>query len=327
MKKIIATIIISSLQLSAFSFWYTLHNKTVAEISLENYYLKVRIGNPTATVRQKNRELWASIGINGSFFCPAERAYNYCGANNSTSSDRIVAWVVHSKYPNDTGERWIVGVTKDNQAIFVQNNNRQWYMKNTNQERKQDIQYGLGNFPILVDNGIDVTIEMTHLIDNKMFQKWTRSFICIPESNDKVFMGFVPNKSMFEMGRYLIDTYNCHFAINLDAWWSSAMVVDDKHIIGPWRRVVDGFVAVAKPAFIESKINNYSFSKTQENNINILEQSFRKEIHKKGSSYKEKILDTFGTRETSAMFYPLVDKRAMLREMIKRIEQIAPSTD
>jgi len=44
-------------------------------------------------------------------------------------------------------------------------------------------------------------------------------------------MGFVPNKSMYEMGKYLKETYGCHFAINLDAGASSAMVVDDRHIV------------------------------------------------------------------------------------------------
>jgi len=104
---------------------YTIHHKTVVEIPLDDYYLQIWVGSPTASVKEKNRSLGASIGINGSFFCPKESAYNYCGANNGTSSDRIVAGVVHSKYPNDTGERAIIGVTENNEPLFVQNNNRQ----------------------------------------------------------------------------------------------------------------------------------------------------------------------------------------------------------
>jgi hypothetical protein len=108
MNELIGILCISTFMVYGQAYAYTLHNRTVAEIPLENYYLKVWIGSPLATVRQKNRELGASIGINGSFFCPRERAYSYCGADNSTSSDRIVAGVVHSKYPNDTGERGII---------------------------------------------------------------------------------------------------------------------------------------------------------------------------------------------------------------------------
>jgi hypothetical protein len=209
----------------------------------------------------------------------------------------------------------------------VQNNNRKWYMNNTNQQRLWDIHYGIGNFPILVDNGVDVTIEMAHLIDSKMFNKATRSFICIPEAHDRVFMWFVPNKSMFEMGRFLIDNYGCHFAVNLDAWASSAMVVDDRHIVGPWRRVVDGFVAIPKREFIEKKINEHVFSTTQKNSINFLVDAFQFEIDKQWEAYKQKILNTFRTRESSTMFYPLADRRALLREMTRRIEQISPATE
>jgi len=44
-------------------------------------------------------------------------------------------------------------------------------MANTNQDRIDEVYYGIGNFPILIDNGIDVTIEMGLLIDDKMLGK------------------------------------------------------------------------------------------------------------------------------------------------------------
>lgn len=327
MKKFITILIACILQLGAYSFSYTLHNRTVAEISLENYYLKTRVGNPVSSVRQKTREMWASIGINGSFFCPAERAYSYCWANNGTSSDRIVAGISHSKYPEDTGERGIIWVTADNKALFVQNNNRQWYMKNTNQYKIGDIYYGIGNFPILVDEWVDVTIEMGHLMDNKMYNKWRRSFICIPEEADRVFMGFVANKSVYEMGRYLIDTYDCHFAINLDAGASSAMVIEDRHIIGPGRRVTDGYVAVAKPEYIEKQLSEYQFSSNEKRNINYIVDAFQFEIDKRWNEYRDSLVEKFKTRESSSIFYPLVDRRALLREVAKRIDKLEASDD
>lgn len=129
------------------------------------------------------------------------------------------------------------------------------------------------------------------------------------------------------MGRYLIDTYNCHFAINLDAGGSSAMVVEDRHIIGPGRRVVDGFAAVPKPEFIEKRINEHKFTTTQQNSINLLVNAFQLEIDKQGEQYRQKILDMLHTRESSTIFYPLVDRRALLRKMIQRIEQVTPSTN
>lgn len=326
MKKFLAIIIVGTI-IQSTSYGYIIHNKTVAEIPLADYYLQTWIGNPLATVREKTRALWASIGINASFFCPAERAYSYCGANNSTSSDRIVAGTVHSKYPNDTGERWIIGVTQNNEPLFVQNNNRQGYMANTNQSRTGEIYYGIGNFPILIDNGVDVTIEVSHLIDEKMYGKGIRSFICIPEAHDRIFMGFVPNKSVVEMGRYLIDTYGCYSAINLDAGASSAMVVDDKHIVWPGRKVVDGFVAIPKEHYIENKIQNYQFSSQQRAAITRLGDMFAFEIYKQWDAYKQRILNTFQSREWSTLFYPLADKRALLREIIKSIEQVQATNE
>jgi len=309
------------------SYGYIMHNKTVAEIPLEDYYLQTRVGNPLATVKEKNRLLWASIGMNASFFCPAERAYSYCGADNGTSSDRIVAWTSYSRYPDDTGERWIIGVTANNEPLFVQNNNRQWYMQNTNQEKIGEMHYGIGNFPILIDNGIDVTLESAHLIDNKMFGKWTRAFICIPKIADRIFMGFVPNKSMYEMGKYLKDTYGCNFAINLDAGASSAMVVEDKYIIWPGRKVVDGFIAVPKEHYIENKIQNHQFSSQQKAAIIRLGDMFAFEIYKQWAEYKQRILTTFQSREWSTLFYPLADKRALLREIIKSVEKVEATNE
>ena len=319
MKKILTWLVLI-IGLSGYSLWYIIHNKTVAEIPLKDYTLEVRVGNPLATVREKARSLWASVAINGSFYCPAEKAYSYCGADNSTSSDRIVNGVAYSKYPNDTGERGILGVTKEGKALFVQNNHWQWYMANTNQDRLGEMRNGIGNFPILLDKWVDVTTEFMHLIDDKMFKKWTRSFICTPESADTIFMGFVPNKSMYEMGKYLKETYNCYFAINLDAWASSAMLVDDKYVVGPWRKVVDGFVAVPKPAYIENKIQNYKLSQQQKDGINYLSDLFIYEAHKQGESYKQKTLDMLNSFETSKRLYPLADKRAIIRAMIQKIQ-------
>jgi hypothetical protein len=53
------------------------------------------------------------VGINGTFFCPPERAYQRCRQPNDlgrpignvTSSERIIDGVDISRYRDDTGER------------------------------------------------------------------------------------------------------------------------------------------------------------------------------------------------------------------------------
>lgn len=103
---------------------FTVHDRTVIEIPLKDYELQTWIGKPVDDVINQTRKMGASVGINASFFCPAESAYRYCGADGSTTSDRIVAGEVYSKYRDDTGERGLIGVTEDNKALFVQNNKR-----------------------------------------------------------------------------------------------------------------------------------------------------------------------------------------------------------
>ena len=307
------------LGLQATSFAYTIHNKTVVEIPLADYTFETRVGDPIDNVRTETRGLWASVGMNGSYFCPAESAYRYCGADNSTTSERIVAGVSYSKYSGDTGERGIVGVTKDGEPLFVQNNHYEWYMENTNSDRENELRYGLSNFPILLDKWVDVTTEFMHLINDRMMQKNTKSFICIPESADRIFMGFVANKSMYEMAKYLKDTYDCYFAINLDAGTSSSLVIDDKYVVWPGRKVADGFVAIPKPEYIERKINAYTLTSTQKESITLLANKFIYQIRQQGEVYKETTITMLQNTESSKRFYPLVSQRAIIRELIKQI--------
>jgi len=105
------------------------------------------------------------------------------------------------------------------------------------------------------------------------------------------------------------------------------MVVDDKYIVWPGRKIVDGFVAIPKEQYIENKIQNYQFSSQQRAAITRLGDMFAFEIYKKGDEYKQKILNTFQSREWSTLFYPLADKRALLREMIKAVEQVQATNE
>jgi len=56
MKKFLAIIIFGTI-LQNISYGYIIHNNTVAEIPLEDYYFQTRIGNPLATVKEKTRAL------------------------------------------------------------------------------------------------------------------------------------------------------------------------------------------------------------------------------------------------------------------------------
>lgn len=318
-KNIILSIIVS-LSFLATTQAFTLHNDTVVEIPLDKYFLQTRVGTPTDSVRNQTRNHGASIGINASFFCPAESSYRYCGANNQTSSDRIVQGIPYAKYRDDTGERGIIGVTKDNIALFVQNNQYQGYMGNSNKERIDEIYYGIWNFPILLDKWIDVTEEYSHLIDVKLNTASRKAFICTNKAWDRIYMGFVRIKYLYELPEYIKDTYNCYYAVSLDAGASSVLVINDEYKIWPGRKVVDGFLAIPKPEYIEQQITQHQLTKTENQLIQTLTSSFINYANTQWSGYLTTVTDKIKTIEESPRFYPLADKRAMLRKLVQQIE-------
>lgn len=301
---------------------FTVHDKTVIEISLKDYELQTWVGKPVSSVLDQTRKMGASVGINGSFFCPAESAYRYCGADGSTTSDRIVAGEVYSKYRDDTGERGILGVTKDNKALFVQNNEWQWYMGNSNSGRINDIYYGISNFPILLDKGVDRTEESPNLISKQMNTASKKAFICTNETGDTIYMWYVTIWSIYEMPEYIKEKYGCYYAINLDAGASSALVVNDKHRVWPGRKVADGFVAVPKPEFINPQVEQYKLTTKEKIALKAITDLFVEEFMIKGIQHKDETIQKLKLIEWSKRLWALVPQRAFVRALIKELEPV-----
>ncbi len=301
---------------------FTIHDKTVVEIPLKDYELQTWVGKPVSSVLDQTRKMWASVGVNGSFFCPAESAYRYCGADGSTTSDRIVAGEVYSKYRDDTGERGILGVDKDNKALFVQNNKWQGYMANSNSDKIDDIYYGISNFPILLDKWIDITEESPNLISKQMNNASKKAFICTNEAGDTIYMWFVTIWSIYEMPEYIREKYGCYYAINLDAGASSALVVNDKHRVWPGRKVADGFVAVPKPEFINPQVDQYVLNTKEKIALKALSDLFVEEFMIKGTQHKDETIQKLKLIEGSKRLWALVPQRAFVRALTKELEPV-----
>ncbi len=301
---------------------FTVHDNTVIEISLNEYELQTWIGKPVDNVIDQTRKMGASVGMNASFFCPAESAYRYCGADGSTTSDRVVAGEVYSKYRDDTGERGILWVDENNKALFVQNNKWQWYMGNSNSGRIDDIYYGISNFPILLDKGIDRTEESPNLISKQMNTASRKAFICTNETGDTIYMWFVKIGSIYEMPEYIKERYGCYYAINLDAGASSALVVNDQHRVWPGRKVADGFVAVPKPEFINPQVEQYKLSIKEKIALKAISNLFVEEFMIKGTQHKDETIQKLKLIEWSKRLYPLVPQRAFVRALTKELEPL-----
>ncbi|MBP7062466.1 hypothetical protein KA037_02825 [Patescibacteria group bacterium] len=61
-------------------------------------------------------------------------------------------------------------------------------MGNSNSGRIDDIYYGISNFPILLDKGIDRTEESPNLISKQMNTASRKAFICTNETGDTIYM-------------------------------------------------------------------------------------------------------------------------------------------
>lgn len=133
-------------------------------------------------------------------------------------------------------------------------------------------------------------------------------------------MGFARVATIYEMPAYLKDTYNCYNAISLDAGRSSALVVNDTHWVGPGRKVVDGYVAIPKPAFIEQQIKDYKRSNNEQKVLNNIADLFLLEFYQKGDQHRLDTIKQLESIESSKRLWPLVKQRVFLRKLINEMK-------
>ena len=99
--------------------------------------------------------------------------------------------------------------------------------------------------PTLVKSGVNVTSVNTEMLaDAKQSKAAQKSFICSTQDKSIVYMGMVENVTFTSFADYLITTFKCYNAIQLDNGGSRAMISSGKYIIGPGRNIMDAFVVV-----------------------------------------------------------------------------------
>ncbi len=183
-----------------------------------------------------------------------------------------------------------MGVTKDNKALFVQNNHGYVgkYKNNTNKDRYNDMYYGIGNFPVLLDKGQDVlSFYWPDEIDRKMKSKQMKGFICHTQDWNTIYMWQVPAKTIYEMPAYLKSKYGCWNAINLDAGGSSAVYANGKYLVGPWRNIVDAYVIVGEKEETEKEVKKESEDNREIQDNKEKTEEAKKEVAKKQVEKKE----------------------------------------
>lgn len=99
--------------------------------------------------------------------------------------------------------------------------------------------------PTIVKSGVNVTsLNIGMLADPKQSKAAQKSFICSTQDKSIVYMGVVENITFTGFGDYLITTFKCYNAIQLDNGGSRAMISSGKYILGPGRNIMDAFVVV-----------------------------------------------------------------------------------
>ncbi len=187
---------------------------------------------------------WWDTWVNWAYFCPSD--YPNCGWQTRTNADRIYQWTQYFKFNWDMWSRWMFGFDKNWKPMFVMNNEGYawWYVRQYNNEKIDDVYYWISNHPVLLIEWEDVLSNSESLIDVKMRNSSSKSFICSSSDNKTVHMWNISNLTIYELPAYLKKNFDCYNAIALDNWWSLGMMYGWKTYTKPTRQIMDAFVVV-----------------------------------------------------------------------------------
>lgn len=223
----------------------------------EHFIVASPAGLGGATTEELVQKVGGKTWINGAFFCPAD--YSQCKIDGKrvthTISERVFlgdgkSW---SSFWGDTSIRAIFSFDKEGKPFFVQKNSGEHDVglrSNINQDKLDDIYFGIGNFPVLLLEGEDVVKAYTNYIDSKMTGAANRNFICSTQDGKTVYMGVIGSSSIPNLPAYLKKHLGCRNALSLDAGASTAMVYEGKTLDrSPRTKVMDAFVVLNKEEY------------------------------------------------------------------------------
>lgn len=179
---------------------------------------------------------WVSA-VNWVFFCP--ESYSECGWKNFTNNERYVTWFkIWTSI--STQDRVVFALDKENKPFLYQTNK-------INSDKESDIYNWFANFPLLLQDWISKYQDYVDLglIDYKMKAKIQRNFICSDLTGKYIYSWYVSNISLENLPDILLKFW-CYNALNLDAWWSSAMIYNSRYIVWPGRKILDWVVIERK---------------------------------------------------------------------------------
>lgn len=216
---------------------------------------------PAQSLKTLMDNVWWTHAINGWFFCPGWAGYTRCTAN-TTDWLRKSNWTLFSKRWEDVGEyKSVFGFDSNGiPAPLAQKEPRSrdnWWRQN---DAVDNIFNGL-MMPTLVKDWIVVATLNTEMNnDPKQSKAGTKTFICATQDKATIYMWNVDGVTFSSLAYYISKTFACYNAIQLDNWWSSAMINNNKYIVGPWRNIMDAFVVIESGAKLTSAVTETNTS-------------------------------------------------------------------
>lgn len=214
------------------------------DINSQDYIFKIGVNKDyeATTLRELMEENnWVSA-INWVFFCPS--TYKECWGKNFTRNERYVEGekVKNIELSNDAGtwDRVVFAIDNENTPFLFQTNK-------INPASEDQIYYWFWNFPLLLQSWVSKfeEYEKLGLIDDKMKAKMQRNFICSDKLWKYIYTWYISSIKLQDLPDILLK-FGCYNALNLDAWWSSALIYNSRYIIWPGRDVMDWVIIERK---------------------------------------------------------------------------------
>ena len=174
-------------------------------------------GSPAQSLQTLMNNGGGTSAINGGFFCPKESAYSRC-VGNTTDGLRISNGTLYSKRGKDIAPyRSVFGFDNESNVLPMAERDSRYRKDNG---RENDALANMANgmmMPTLVKEGINVATLNTEMnTDTKQSKAANKTFICSTQDNKTVYMGYVDSVNFSSLADYIIQTFNCYNAIQLD---------------------------------------------------------------------------------------------------------------
>ncbi|HPC34071.1 MAG TPA: phosphodiester glycosidase family protein [Candidatus Absconditabacterales bacterium] len=228
--------------------------------------------NPAKSLKSLMDSVGGIHAINGGFFCPNEKAYSWC-EGNTTDQLRISNGKLMSRWQTDIADgQAVFGFdTEGNSNMVLGRPGPGWFWDQSIPQRNHP---GLSNIHdgimmySLVSNGINIAVNNKKMnSDPKQGKAGNKTFICSTKDKSTIYMGYVEGVTFSALADYIIKTFACYDAIQLDNGGTKAMIFNDKYIAGPGRNMMDAFIILEEKGVSSPEINDLPKLQTNTNSI------------------------------------------------------------